>query len=92
VIPFFRDAASEEWNSRHSYFKHIGLYGYCASTLRELTALPQTPLKLAEGLEQLRWIKYGYTIRCAVTPWESIGIDTPGDIERAMKTLGEETL
>jgi len=92
VIPFFRDAAAEEWNSRHDYYKHIGLYGYRASTLKEITALPQTPLELAENLEQLRWIEYGYTIRCAVTPWESIGIDTPGDIERAVKALGEEAL
>jgi 3-deoxy-manno-octulosonate cytidylyltransferase (CMP-KDO synthetase) len=92
VIPFFRDAPREEWNSRHSYYKHIGLYGYRASTLREITALPQTPLELAESLEQLRWIEHGYTIRCAITPWESIGIDTPEDIERAVKALGEELL
>ncbi len=92
VIPFFRDADTGEWNSRHDYYKHIGLYGYRASTLREITALPQTPLELAESLEQLRWIEYGYAIRCAVTPWESIGIDTPADVERAVKALGEETL
>lgn len=89
VIPFFRDAALEEWTGRHTYYKHIGLYGYRAQTLREITALPQSPLEMAESLEQLRWIENGYTVRCAVTPWESIGIDTPGDLARAEQMLGE---
>ncbi len=90
VIPFFRDAPVGEWSRRHIYFKHIGLYGYRASTLRELTLLPQSPLEKAESLEQMRWIENGYSIRCAVTPWESIGIDTPGDLERAERMLREK--
>jgi 3-deoxy-manno-octulosonate cytidylyltransferase (CMP-KDO synthetase) len=89
-IPYFRDAPPGEWTARHDYYKHIGLYGYRASTLREITALPQSPLELAERLEQLRWLENGYTVRCAVTPWESIGIDTPGDLARAEKMLREK--
>lgn len=92
VIPFFRDAPQSEWNSRHTYYKHIGLYGYRASTLRELTLLPQSPVETAESLEQMRWIENGYSIRCAVTPWESIGIDTPEDLERASRMLTREKL
>ena len=87
VIPFLRDAAPEEWSMKHNYYKHIGLYGYRASTLMQITRLPQSALELAESLEQLRWIENGYRIRCAVTPWESIGIDTPEDLERAEKML-----
>ncbi len=87
VIPFLRDAAPEEWSTKHDYYKHIGLYGYRASTLMQITRLPQSALELAESLEQLRWIENGYRIRCAVTPWESIGIDTPEDLERAEKML-----
>jgi len=90
VIPFFRDAPAEEWSRKHTYYKHIGLYGYRASTLRELTLLPQSPLEKAESLEQMRWIENGYSIRCAVTPWESIGIDTPEDLDRAARMLGEK--
>lgn len=90
VIPFFRDAPAAEWSTRHTYFKHIGLYGYRASTLRELTLLRQSPLEKAESLEQMRWIENGYSIRCAITPWESIGIDTPGDLERAERMLREK--
>lgn len=87
VIPFLRDVPRDEWPARHTFYKHIGLYGYRASTLSEITSLPQSPLELAESLEQLRWLENGYTIRCAVTPWESIGIDTPADLERAEKML-----
>ncbi len=86
VIPFFRDSPAAEWSRKHTYYKHIGLYGYRASTLRELTLLPQSPLEKAESLEQMRWIENGYSIRCAVTPWESIGIDTPEDLDRAAKS------
>ena len=90
VIPYFRDAPAAEWSRRHTYYKHIGLYGYRASTLRALTLLPQSPLEKAESLEQMRWIENGFSIRCAVTPWESIGIDTPGDLERAARMLREK--
>ncbi|HNX83439.1 MAG: 3-deoxy-manno-octulosonate cytidylyltransferase [Bacteroidales bacterium] len=92
VIPFFRDSPAAEWSRKHTYYKHIGLYGYRASTLRELTLLPQSPLEKAESLEQMRWIENGYSIRCAVTPWESIGIDTPEDLDRAAKMLQEKLL
>jgi 3-deoxy-manno-octulosonate cytidylyltransferase (CMP-KDO synthetase) len=87
VIPFFRDAAPGEWSMKHDYYKHIGLYGYRASTLMHLTRIPQSSLELAENLEQLRWIENGLRIRCAVTPWESISIDTPEDLKRAEKLL-----
>ena len=87
VIPFFRDSPADEWILKHTYYKHIGLYGYRASTLRELTLLPRSPLEKAESLEQMRWIENGYSIRCAVTPWESIGIDTPEDLDRAARML-----
>ncbi len=92
VIPFFRDAPRDEWTGRHTYYKHLGLYGYRVPTLMAITSLPQSPLELAESLEQLRWLENGYTIRCAVTPWESIGIDTPGDLARAEKMLREKGL
>ena len=90
VIPYLRDAPESEWNSRHTYYKHIGLYGYRAPTLQELTRLPQSPLEKAKSLEQMRWIENGYSIRCALTVWESIGIDTPEDLERAARMLRKQ--
>ncbi len=90
VIPYFRDSPADDWGRKHTYYKHIGLYGYRASTLREITLLPQSPLEKAESLEQMRWIENGYSVRCAVTPWESIGIDTPEDLARASRMLRDK--
>jgi 3-deoxy-manno-octulosonate cytidylyltransferase (CMP-KDO synthetase) len=83
VIPFVRDAGKESWTMKHTFYKHIGLYGYRSDILEIITKLPRSPLETAESLEQNRWIENGYSIRTAVTEWESIGIDTPEDLEKA---------
>ena len=85
VIPFVRDALPGTWHLSHTFFKHIGLYAYSTRALREITLLPRSPLEKAESLEQNRWIENGYRIRTAVTEWESIGIDTPEDLEKAVR-------
>lgn len=88
VIPYLRGVEeSGEWLSRHTYYKHIGLYAYRAEVLGKITRLPQSPLELAESLEQLRWLENGYRIRVAVTQQETIGIDTPEDLKRAEEFL-----
>ncbi len=89
AIPFYRDAAKEEWTRNHLYYKHIGLYAYRTSTLHEITKLERSPLELCESLEQNRWIENGYKIRTAITEWESIGIDVPEDIEKAKELLDQ---
>jgi 3-deoxy-manno-octulosonate cytidylyltransferase (CMP-KDO synthetase) len=83
VIPFVRDCDPSEWSMRHTYYKHIGLYAYRTIVLKKITRLERSPLEMAESLEQNRWIENGFRIRTAVTPWESIGIDTPADLEKA---------
>jgi 3-deoxy-manno-octulosonate cytidylyltransferase (CMP-KDO synthetase) len=88
-IPFIRDSEMKNWASKHVYFKHIGLYAYKTTVLQKLTQLEQSSLEKAESLEQNRWIENGYSIRTAVTPWESIGIDTPGDLEKAKLILDQ---
>lgn len=87
VIPFVRDAEKDEWTMRHIFFKHIGLYAYRTETLGRITRLQQSPLEKAESLEQNRWIENGFRIRTAVTEWESIGIDTPEDLQKAKLLL-----
>ena len=77
-----------EWLRRHTFYKHIGLYAYRAETLRAITLLPQSSLEKAESLEQLRWLENGYRIRVAVTPYDTVGIDTPDDLARAVALLG----
>lgn len=87
VIPYQRNKDKKEWLSGHTYYKHIGLYAYRASVLREITSLPQSSLELAESLEQLRWLENGYTIKVGVSSVETIGIDTPEDLIRAEQFL-----
>jgi 3-deoxy-manno-octulosonate cytidylyltransferase (CMP-KDO synthetase) len=64
------------------HYKHIGLYAFRRSTLLEITQLPTSLLETAESLEQLRWLDNGYTIQVGLTDLETIGIDSPEDLER----------
>lgn len=83
IIPFVRNAEKREWLNRFDYLKHIGLYAYRSDVLAEITKLPQSPLEIAESLEQLRWLQNGYKIKVGITKLETIGIDTPADLEKA---------
>ncbi len=82
TIPFFRDLPKENWLSDHTFFKHIGIYGYQATTLQSIVKLPEGKLEKAEKLEQLRWLENGYAIGVRQSPWDSMGIDTPEDLKR----------
>ena len=92
AIPYQREGDKDEWTGKHSYYKHIGLYAYRTETLRKITKLAPSPLEIAESLEQNRWIENGFRIRTAVTIWESIGIDTPDDLERALIFLEQSSM
>ncbi len=83
VIPYVRNYPEAEWPLYAHFYTHIGMYGYKADTLHELTRLPQSELEIAESLEQLRWLQNGYKIRVAVNDCPTIGIDTPEDLEKA---------
>lgn len=92
VIPYLRGVDRSEWLSTHTFYKHIGLYAYRPDVLRQLTALPQSPLELAESLEQLRWLQAGYHIQVGVSQVETIGIDTPEDLARAEEFLKAQSV
>ena len=83
VIPYLRGIPREEWLTRHTFYKHIGLYAFRTEVLRAVTALPPSTLETAESLEQLRWLENGYKIGVGISDVETIGIDTPEDLERA---------
>ena len=83
VIPFIRGVDQTGWLAQYPFLKHIGIYAYRVSVLTEITQLPQSSLELAESLEQLRWLQNGYKIKVGLTEVETIGIDTPADLQRA---------
>jgi len=87
VIPYNRGSETENWISRHTYLKHVGIYAYRADILRDLTMLEQSPLELSESLEQLRWLENGYRIKVGFTDVETVGIDTPEDLEKVKVLL-----
>lgn len=83
IIPFVRGKEQGEWLSHYPFLKHLGIYAYRKEVLREITRLPQSSLEIAESLEQLRWLQNGYKIKVGTTDIETVGIDTPEDLQRA---------
>ncbi len=83
VIPYLRGVDKSQWLNVETFYKHLGIYAYRTDVLERITTLPQSPLEKAESLEQLRWLENGYRIRVGKTDIETVGIDTPEDLERA---------
>lgn len=90
IIPYLRGVEKEDWLSKHTYYKHIGLYAYRSDVLAKITSMPQSALEVAESLEQLRWLENGMTIKVGITNLETIGIDTPDDLRRAEEYLASK--
>ena len=90
AIPFMRNVEDDKiWMSKRTFYKHIGIYAYKTDVLKEVSALPQSGLELAESLEQLRWLENGYTVRMGVTEFESYSVDVPDDIVKIEKIFKE---
>jgi 3-deoxy-manno-octulosonate cytidylyltransferase (CMP-KDO synthetase) len=68
-------------------WRHIGLYVYRRECLLRLAALPPTALELSEALEQLRALEHGIRIKALETACDSIGVDTPADLERVRRLI-----
>ena len=68
-------------------FKHIGVYVYRRQFLLQLASLEPTPLERSESLEQLRILEHGFSIKMIETRHDSIGVDTPADLERVRRML-----
>ena len=90
VIPYIRGIERNDWFGQYPFLKHLGIYAYRREVLAEVTRLPQSSLEKAESLEQLRWLQNGYRIRVGRTDVETIGIDTPEDLQRAEQFLLEK--
>jgi 3-deoxy-manno-octulosonate cytidylyltransferase (CMP-KDO synthetase) len=85
TIPFVRELAEgtfDQQRERHPFLKHLGIYGYRRETLLRLVEYPQSPLEMAEKLEQLRALENGIQIAVERVEYDSIGVDMPGDVAR----------
>jgi 3-deoxy-manno-octulosonate cytidylyltransferase (CMP-KDO synthetase) len=68
-------------------FQHVGIYVYRRQTLLKVSALPATELEKAESLEQLRAMNAGISIGVFETNFETVGVDTPEDLEKVRRIL-----
>lgn len=92
-IPHMRGVENKaEWIKKHTYYNHIGLYGYRSDVLRAVTKLPHGALEDVESLEQLRWLENGYKIKVEVTETEGYSIDTPEDLQFVINLLKNTNL
>ena len=87
AIPYVRDPRGG-WPPR---YKHIGLYAYRRGALLVLATLEPTPLERAESLEQLRALEHGIRIKAVETAYDSIGVDTPEDLEQVRRLMAAST-
>lgn len=92
VIPYVRGKEKSSWLTHYPFLKHLGIYAYRMDVLRQVTQLPQSSLEIAESLEQLRWLQNGFKIKVGTTDVETVGIDTPQDLERAEEFLKSQLL
>lgn len=92
VIPYVRGKEKSSWLTHYPFLKHLGIYAYRKDVLRQVTQLPQSSLEIAESLEQLRWLQNGFKIKVGTTDVETVGIDTPQDLERAEEFLKSQLL
>lgn len=86
-IPYVREGcpSAPAW-------RHVGLYVYTRECLLRLSALPPTALERSEALEQLRALEHGIRIKALETTHDSIGVDTPADLERVRRLMTAGTL
>jgi 3-deoxy-manno-octulosonate cytidylyltransferase (CMP-KDO synthetase) len=87
TIPYVRKSGSEG-----SYYKHHGIYAYRKSFLMTFTSLEEGYLERIEALEQLRAIEHGYRIKVVETPYDSVEVDTPEELERIRKIVNERSV
>jgi len=90
VIPHVRGVHQTHWLEHHTYYKHVGLYAYSYSALKEFANLPSSNLERVESLEQNRWIENGNDIYVEFTYHETVSIDTIDDLKKVRSLLKQQ--
>lgn len=90
VIPYGRNTDAADWMSKHTFYRHIGLYSFDRKTLLNLDKLPPSSLENMESLEQLKWLENGIKIRVGITNYESLSVDVPADAQKIIQILEEK--
>ncbi len=85
TIPYIRGVKNDKWLEQQDFYKHIGIYAFRTPTLLEIIEKPMSNFEKSEALEQLRWLENDYIIGVMPTEFETIGIDTPEDLEQAAR-------
>jgi 3-deoxy-manno-octulosonate cytidylyltransferase (CMP-KDO synthetase) len=83
-IPYMK---STGWRSDALNYRHVGLYVYRKYALLNFAQTPPAPFETLEGLEQLRFLESGYRMKVVETTYESVGVDTPEDLEKARRIM-----
>lgn len=87
TIPFYRNNQNDIPSAEVNYYKHIGMYGYRSEILKQFNTLAPSNLEKWEALEQLRWMENGYEIKTALTHYENVSVDVPGDLKMVLNLL-----
>lgn len=87
VIPHIRDEHKTRWLQHHTFYKHLGMYGFTTASLKEFAGLKQTKLELTESLEQNRWLENGGVIKIEITQHDSIPVDTIDDLKKVRRII-----
>ncbi|PAF48320.1 3-deoxy-manno-octulosonate cytidylyltransferase [Helicobacter sp. 12S02232-10] len=91
-IPYSRDGLNDSLLESNPYYGHLGIYGFRTQSLEEFCNLPKSPLEDIEKLEQLRAIYHQKSIFVCIVQSKSIGIDTPKDLQNALKSISQTQL
>ncbi len=89
-IPCLRDMSQKGDIPAHTYYKHIGMYGFRKDFLLHFASLPSSHLEELEKLEQLRVLEWGFPVRVKETFYKSYRVDTPEDLRNIEKIIGEK--
>lgn len=91
-IPYIRGVENKFWLDFFPFLKHVGIYAFRRDVLRAVTSLPESSLEKVEKLEQLRWLQNGFKVKVGLTNVETIGIDTPQDLQQAERFIKQQLI